>query len=64
MSEPAITNTSFAIASQMAVTARMAPEMMAIPLPMKSLVTVVLDMECLLRRSSVVVRRSVREARD
>ena len=43
MSEPDITNTSFAMASQMAATARIAPAMMAIPLPMKSRVTVAFD---------------------
>ena len=44
MSGPLITNTSFAMASQMAAMARMAPATTAMPLPMKSLVTVVLDM--------------------
>ena len=55
MSGPLITNTSFAMASQTAAMARMAPATMAIPLPMKSLVTVALDMMCLPFESIVVV---------
>ena len=48
MSGPFMTKTSFATATETATTARMAPAMRASPPPMKSLVTVALDMGCLL----------------
>ena len=44
MSGPFMTNTSFAMAIPTATMARMAPAMTASPPPMKSLVTVALDM--------------------
>ncbi len=47
MSEPDVTKAPLATASQTAAAKRTAPATIAIPLPMKSLVTVVLDMRSL-----------------
>ena len=63
MSGPFMTNTSFAFAIDTATMARMAPAMTASPPPMKSLVTVALDMGCLLSRLTKDCRGSRRYGR-
>ena len=62
MSGPFMTNTSFAIAIHTATIARMAPAMMAMPAPMKSLVTVVLDMMVVLSVCRMGLGLAVRPA--